>query len=59
LTAPIASRSKAPLFIELQSPHLSEWAFVTARNVILAMLDLAPDVESVRSLNQHFRGAAM
>jgi hypothetical protein len=59
LTAPIASRSKAPLFIELQSPHLSEWAFATARNVILAMLDLAPDVESVRSLNQHFRDAAM
>jgi hypothetical protein len=59
LTAPIASRSKAPLFIELQSPHLSEWAFVTARNVILAMLDFAPDVGSVRSLNQHFRDAAM
>jgi hypothetical protein len=59
LTASIASRSKAPLFIELQSPHLSEWAFLTARNVILAMLDLAPDVESVRSLNQHFRDAAM
>ena len=59
LTAPIASRSKAPLFDELQSPHLSGWAFVTARNVILAMLDLAPDVESVRSLNQHFRDAAM
>jgi hypothetical protein len=59
LTASITSRSKAPLLIELQSPHLSEWAFVTARNVILAMLNLAPDVESVRSLNQHFRDAAM
>jgi len=59
LTALLASRSKASLFIELQSPHLSEWAFVTARNVILAMLDIAPDVESVRSLNQHFRDAAM
>lgn len=59
LTAPIASRSKASLLIELQSPHLSEWAFVTARNLILAMLDVAPDVQSVRSLNQHFRDAAM
>jgi hypothetical protein len=59
LTAPIASRSKASLLLELQSPHLSEWAFATARNVILAMLDIAPDVESVRSLNQHFRDAAM
>jgi hypothetical protein len=59
LTAPIASRSKASLLIELQSPHLSEWAFVTARNVIQAMLDIAPDVESVRSLSQHFRDAAM
>jgi hypothetical protein len=59
LTAPTGSRSKASLLLELQSPHVSEWAFATARNVILAMLDIAPDVESVRSLNQHFRDAAM
>ena len=59
LTAPIAPRSRAPLFIELQSPQVADWAYVTARKVIMAMLDLAPDVESVRSLNQHFRNETM
>jgi uncharacterized protein YutE (UPF0331/DUF86 family) len=49
LTVP-TNGARANFFLRAQSPLLAKWAYSTARNVILAMLDVAPDVEAVRSL---------
>jgi hypothetical protein len=46
---------RANLFLRAQSPLIAKWAYSTARNVILAILDVAPDVEAVKSLNLGFR----
>jgi hypothetical protein len=45
----------ANFFICAQSPLLAKWAYSTARTVILAILDVAPDVEAVRSLARALR----
>jgi len=47
--------AQANLFLRAQSPRLAKWAYSTARKVILAILDVAPDVEAVKSLNSGFR----
>jgi len=47
--------ARANLFLRAQTPRLATWAYSTARTVILAMLDLAPNVAAVELLNPGFR----
>jgi hypothetical protein len=54
LTVP-TNGARANLFLRSQSPALAKWAYSTARKVILAILDVAPDVEAVKSLDRAFR----
>jgi hypothetical protein len=54
LTVP-SNGARASLFLRVQSPRLAKWAYSTARKVILAILDVAPDVEAVKSLNSSLR----
>jgi hypothetical protein len=54
LTVP-TNGARSNLFLRAQSPRLAKWAYSTARKVILAILDVAPDVEAVKSLNSGFR----
>jgi hypothetical protein len=55
LTVPTEAGSHANLFLRVQTPLLAKWAYSTARGVILAMLDVTPDVEAVGSLRSALR----